>query len=250
MTKEIKIILTFIVLFFIFLIFPTMVNATNITYKTEYFSAIDTAIYVDGLDNNLEERYNYYIYVTQDNTIDIDTIISKATWAKCDTLKYDSESNQFYLKTSGYNMGDFEKAGNYYAFILKGQVADKSSFSLIDGPTKLERPKLLANGNRIPVYFLENETSYFINQYAYYTKLFGTDRKVNFYLGKIEDETLLIKLSEKTSDAYDVLYNYAKENNNYLYSGVFDTTATGGLNYNIWKDYTGFKKRRILFRVL
>ena len=36
MTKEIKIILTFIVLFFIFLIFPTMVNATNITYKTEY----------------------------------------------------------------------------------------------------------------------------------------------------------------------------------------------------------------------
>lgn len=48
--------------------------------------------------------------------------------------------------------------------------------------------------------------------------MYGTDRKINFYLGKIEDESLFTKLSEKTSDAYDVLYNYAKGNNNYLYN--------------------------------
>lgn len=113
-----------------------MVNAINITYKTEYFSSIETAIYIDGLDNNLEEGYNYYIIYT-------DTVISKANMANCDSLKYDSENNRFYLKTSAHNMEIFEKAGNYYAFIVKGQITHKSSFSLIDVPTKLERPNCL-----------------------------------------------------------------------------------------------------------
>ena len=135
----------------------SLVNAANISYKTEYYSAIDTAIYVNGLDNNLEEGYSYYIYVTQDNTTDVDTVISNANMAHCDGLKYDSESNQFYLK-------------------------------LRAGPTKLERPKLLANGDRITVNFTQNATSYYIRQYNYYTRMFKTDRKVKFYLGKIEDE--------------------------------------------------------------
>ncbi len=165
-----------------------MVNAANISYKTEYYSAIDTAIYVNGLDNNLEEGYSYYIYVTQDNTTDVDTVISNANMAHCDGLKYDSESNQFYLKVSAHNNGNFEKAGDYYAFIVKGKVTHKNTFSLIDGPTKLERPKLLANGDRITVNFTQNATSYYIRQYNYYTRMFKTDRKVKFYLGKIEDE--------------------------------------------------------------
>lgn len=149
----------------------SLVNAANISYKTEYYSAIDTAIYVNGLDNNLEEGYSYYIYVTQDNTTDVDTVISNANMAHCDGLKYDSESNQFYLKVSAHNNGNFEKAGDYYAFIVKGKVTHKNTFSLIDGPTKLERPKLLANGDRITVNFTQNATSYYIRQYNYYTRI-------------------------------------------------------------------------------
>lgn len=247
MTKERKGILIFTIIFFMLIFFPTIVNATDVTYKTEFYSSIDTAIYVNGLDNNLEEGYNYYIYITQDNTTDVDTVISEVNVAHCDSLKYDAEKNQFYLKVSAHNMGIFEKAGDYYAFIVKGKITHKDTFSLMDGPTKLERPQLLANGKRITAYFNKDGAVYYISQYAYHTKMYRTDRKVKFYLGKIEDENILKKLSENTSDAYDILYDYAKKNADYLYSGAFDTTATGTLDYNIWKDYTGLKNGEYYF---
>lgn len=246
MTKAKYLIIT-ILTFFTLFITSNVVNATAITYKTEFYSSIETAIYVNGLDNNLESGHKYYIYITQDNTTDADTVISKANMAKCDSLKYDSETNEFYLKVSSHNQGIFEKSGDYYAYIVKGQVTNKNSFSLIDGPTKLERPSLLANGKRISASFNQNGASYFINQYNYYTKTFGTNRKVNFYLGKIEDTTILTKLSDKTADAYDVLYSYVKDNNNYVYSNSFDTTSTATLDYNIWKDYTKLKPGEYYF---
>ncbi len=246
MTKAKKILLAIIAILFAILIFPTIAKAANITYKTEYYSSINTAIYVNGLENNLEDGYDYYIYVTQDNTTTTDTIFNKATFAQLDSLFYDSISNQFYIKVST-NTGIFEKAGDYYAYIVKGKVAQGSTFTLIDGPTKLERPNLLPNGERIEMHFNKNGASYYISQYDYYTKMFGTDRKINFHLGKIEDTTILTKLTNKTSDAYDALYNYAKNNTNYLYSGNFDTTSTATLNYNIWQDYTGIKDGEYYF---
>ena len=224
----------------------TIVNAANITYNTEYFDATNTAVYVNGLDNNLEDGYGYYIYISQDNKIDANTIISNASMAKLDVLKYDTESKKFYIKIST-NTGSFEKTGDYYAYIVKGRMGYKNTFSLVDGPTKLERPESLPNGKRIKVSFNQDSTSYFINQYAYYTKLYGTDRKVEFYLGKIEDPTILKKLSNTEADAHDILYAYAKNNNNYLYSGSFDTGTTSVLNYNLFKDYTGFKNGEYYF---
>ena len=236
MTKLKIFTITLLSILLLFLL-STIVSAADITYETEFFSDINTAIYVNGLDNNLESGYNYYIYITQDNTTDADTVISAANMAKCDSLLYDSENDQFYMKNSVHNTGNFEKAGDYYAYIVKGQATNKSSFSLIDGPTKLKRPQLLANGERITAYFNKNGASYHISQYDYYTKMFGTNRKVNFFLGKIEDTSLLTKLSNEEPDAYDALYKYGKENDNYLYTGSFDTTSTGTLNYDIWKDY-------------
>lgn len=245
MTK-VKYLLMIILAILILFLTSTVVNAADITYKTEYYDSINTAIYVNGLDNNLEDGYNYYIYVTQDNTIDTSTIISNAKMAKYTSLFYDENTNQFYIKTSSY-FGIFEKSGDYYAYIVKGDISEtgmagtNDSFTFVDGPTKLERPPLLENGKRITADFNQNSASYDISQYDYYTKMYGTDRKVNFYLGKLEDTTILTKLSDKTDDAYDVLYTYAKNNNNYVYSGSFDTTSTGTLDYNIWKDYTGLK---------
>lgn len=224
-----------------------IVYANDITYKTEFYTSTNTSIYVNGLDNNLEDGYNYYIYITQDNTIDEETFLSNARYAKYDALSYDKEKKCFYKKTSSY-FGIFEKTGDYYAYIAKGNISETGiagttdSFTFVDGPTKLERPSLLPNGQRIKVYYNENSISYYIKQYEHYTKLYGTDRKIEFYLGKIEDESLLIKLSDNTSDAYDTLYNYAKENNTYLYSGSFETTSTGIVDYNILQDFSGLEK--------
>lgn len=234
------------VLLFLFIIFlSSTVDATNITYKTEYYDSINTAVYVSGLDN-LEEGYKYYIYITQDNTISPDKIISNAKMAKYDSLNYDETNNKFYIKTSSY-FGVFEKAGDYYTYIAKGKIGHNDTFNFIDGPTKLERPALLPNGERIKADFNENGTSYYIKQYDYYTKMHQTERKVNCYLGKIEDETILTKLSDKTSDAYDKLYNYAKDNKNYVYTTSFDTTSTGRLDHNIWEGYTEFKEGEYYF---
>ena len=242
-----------LVLFFLILFgISNVVNAADISYKTEFFTSINTAIYVNGLDNNLESGYNYYIYVTQDNTINIDEIISKAKMAKYDSLQYDLNNQQYYLKTSQYS-GIFEKSGDYYAYIVKGDISKtglagtEDSFSFIDGPTKLERPASLLNGNRITMSFTNDGATYYIKQYDYYTKMYGTNRKIYFYLGKLEDTNILTKLSNKDSDAYDMLYSYAKNNSNYVFSGNFDTTSTGVLNYNIWKDYSNFKNGEYYF---
>ena len=249
---RIKRFLILVLFFLILFVISNVVNATYISYKTEFFTSINTAIYVNGLNNNLESGYNYYIYVTQDNTINIDEIISKAKMAKYDSLQYDLNNQQYYLKTSQYS-GIFEKSGDYYAYIVKGDISKtglagtEDSFSFVDGPTKLERPASLLNGNRITMSFTNDGASYYIKQYDYYTKMYGTNRKINFYLGKIEDTNILTKLSNKDSDAYDMLYSYAKNNSNYVFSGNFDTTSTGVLNYNIWKDYSNFKNGEYYF---
>ncbi len=237
--KKVKRILTLVSFLSIFVL-SNKVNAADITYKTEYYSSIETAIYVDGLENNLASGEDYYIYITQDSTVDISTVISEANSAHCDSLSYDSTKNNFYLKTCAHNMGIFEKSGDYYAFIVKGKVTHSSSFTKIDGPTKLKRPNLLPLGSRIKVSYTSSRTSYFLSQYAYYTKAYkGNDRKIKFNLGKIEDESLLNKLASNDSNAYNLLYEYAKNKKEPLYSGEFDTAFTGVLNYNILKNYKG-----------
>ena len=110
--KKLKIILLTI---FILFACKTIVNAAEITYKTEYYNGINTAIYVKGLDENLEEQYSYKIHISQDNTIEENELKSKATAAQYETLFYDEENKEFYKKTSQY-FGIFEKTGDYYAY--------------------------------------------------------------------------------------------------------------------------------------
>lgn len=211
---------------------PTVVKATNVTYKAKIYTSISTDVYVNGLDKNLEEGYKYYVHIAQDNTIDTNTLISNVSMAKYATLSYDNTSNQYHLGISSYS-GIFEKTGDYYIYLMKGKMGDKSTFEVLNGPTKLDAPENLSLGSRINVYYSSNSTSVYIKQFSYYTKMYGTDRKMKFHIGKISDKNLLKELSNNNSNANEKLYEYAKQSSNYIYSGEFDTTKTAVMDYNI-----------------
>ena len=230
--RKIKFFILILLVALISVALPTVVKAADITYETEIYDSINTAIYVTGLENDLEDGYGYYFHVTQDNNISTETLILNASYGKYSSLFYDSTIGKFYTKVSQY-FGIFEKTGDYYIYLLKGKVSDKSTFEVIDGPTKLERPKSLPNGSRIQVNYGSSSTSFYVNQFGYNIKMFGTDRKIKFHVGKISDKNILRKISDKDIGAYDELYEYAQQSDNYIYSGEFDTTKTGVLDYNI-----------------
>ncbi len=207
----------------------------RITYQAQYKDAISYDVIIKELEGN-EEEYMYRAMICQETDVEASDFASPL--GKSFSIEYNAEKDQWEGNTiealegiHGY--GVFEKPGQYYAYVARVKIGS-SQYELINGPTEIPTPPIPALGQRIQMQILYDSTRYSIEVNALNTMLHnGVQRNIQFYLGEITDKELLKNLAANGEQAYDELLQYAKNQDSYLKTGVFQDTKTGIVDSNI-----------------
>lgn len=166
----------------------------------------------------------------------------KQFFGKSFGIKYNKDNKKWEGNTleahNGVQLYDtFERKGQYYAYIAR-KSKNGINYEIVDGPTKIETPKLPPLGNRIVINpDSAGFTHYDIKVNAHNTMYHnGIQRTINFYVGEVTDKALLEKLNRNKTEAYEELLQYAKQQKN-LKKDSFKDTKVSSLDYSIVKDY-------------
>lgn len=159
----------------------------------------DVSIKIKGA--TLTEGTNYEYLITHSNT---DSVIkSSYTVSEIVSLTgYSTGSFNGKISNTTYSK-EAEKAGDLYVTIYE---EEDSVYKKASDPILVKRIDNLPLTKRMNAYLFEDETSI----YLWNLNSVLTERKVNYKLGLVEDNSILNKVKENKQTGFEDLLNYAK----------------------------------------
>ena len=259
-------------------VFVSNVNAE----ETEYVKIVDNDGYSISVDvthdgmpslnmtlNGMEEKENTRYYVKFVNENDEMPALEESKYG-CDISQFSSFSgnnwhdvashnNEIYVENDWYML-----SGYNYAYVVRGYEGDaKKEYryycEITKEPIKVNRPDLPKLGERYDIFFHngdygETKNSMHVSPTFPYR---GTTEShmLNVKIGVINDNNVLSKLANNTSDSLTSLMEYAKNNDGKVYQLVDNTYVLENTGLDIIPNayyyiYTSYENENGLYRDL
>ena len=191
-------------------------DLSNVTFNAEDTTTFNT-VNLTFKNFTPKDQHVYSAYITQDPSYTYDG--TSAVPSGCPTISYDKDKNTYYARFTGEEASFItEETKDAYLVIIEKNIS-KISYKMVLGPTKIEKPKVLANlgGGYLESFHVNTDHSTFYNSVN-----ISKDRTVTYKLGEVTDYSILNSIANEESGAFSKLLAYAKADSNQLATGSFN----------------------------
>ena len=191
-------------------------DLSNVTFNAEDTTVFDI-VNLTFKNFTPKDQHVYSAYITQDPSYTYDG--TSAVPSGCPVICYDKDKNTYYANITGEEASFItEETKDAYLVIIEKNIS-KISYKMVLGPTKIEKPKVLANlgGGYLESFHVNTDRSTFYNSVN-----ISKDRTVTYKLGEVTDYSILNSIANEESGAFSKLLAYAKADSNQLATGSFN----------------------------